>query len=202
MEYRAFSNQGFLFQETLRVARRLAQGSTREALQKMILEENLLEVRSLQSRKTLAAALLERLRDVPSVFVVHLLSASPDAQRAFVLLLIARRHRLLAETLAELSRWQAIGSKVTAASFRSFFVRARLEDARLSAWSDATFQKSVGNIFKYLREARLLEAQSADWLVRLPLLSNVDRCAICVTFGAWGLRALLQPQQQQQGGAM
>jgi hypothetical protein len=199
MEYQALTNQGFLFQETLRVARLVSRGSSRAALLHAMLEENLLELRSRQTRKTVAAALLERLRDLPAGFVTQLLSTTPDAQRALVLLLIARRHRLLAETLAELHRGQAIGSTVTASSLRGFFVRARLEDARLSAWSDATFQKSVGNIVKFLREARLIEARGQDWTLRAPLLSDTDRCAICATFGVWGLRALLQPQQ---GGAL
>jgi hypothetical protein len=198
MEYRAFSNQGFLFQETLRVARRLARGDSEAMVKRQILEENLLELRSLQSRKTVSAALLERLRGIKPAFVTHLLHASSDSQRVMVLLLIAQKHRLLAETLLELQRWHGVSQRVSASSLRVFFVRLRLEDSTLEGWSEATFEKSVSNIVKYLREARILAPLERDWALQAPLLSSADRCAICGAFGPWGLRAVLQPQQ---GGA-
>lgn len=194
MDYRAFSNQGFLFQETLGVARLLAQGCSAEAIRRQIIENDLLGLRSVKSRQTVAAALLERLRGVAPSFVTHLLSVPPDTQRALVLVLIARGHRLLAETLLEVQRWQSVQSTVTVASWRGFFERVRLEEEVLGAWSDATFRKSVANIGKYLKEARLVVPVRAGWELRTPLLSQADRRAICVAFGPWGLRVLSQAE--------
>lgn len=195
MEYRAYSNQGFLFQETLRVARLLADGCSAEAVKRAVIEDDLLALRSVQSRKTIAAALLERWRGIAPSFVAHVLSAAPDAQRALVLLLIARGHRLLSETLLELGRWHSVGAGVTAAALRGFFARCRAAEATLDGWSEATFQKSVVNIVAYLGAARLLgTGPNGDWVICVPLLSPTDRCAVCGAMGAWGLRALLQAE--------
>jgi Putative inner membrane protein (DUF1819) len=195
MEYRAFSNQGFLFQETVRVARLFVQGHNADQVRRLALEEDLFELRSLQSRKTMVNAVLERFDGLSCETVSQLVAASPDTQRALVLLLIAKRHRLLAETLLELNRWSVTVSSVTLAAFRGFFQRSRADDLTLSGWSDETFQKSVGNVLKYLREARLIVPLAADLEIRAPLLSDADRGVIREAFGAWGLRALLQPGQ-------
>ena len=102
MTYKAFSNQGFLLQETLRAAKLLEAGVTASELQHRVLEENLFEVRSVQSRKTMISAVLQRLADLP---LQHFIAVPLEVQRLMALLMIARQHRLLAETLLELGVW-------------------------------------------------------------------------------------------------
>ena len=190
MTYKAFSNQGFLFQETLRATKLLLAGSAVPEVQRRALEENLFEVRAVQSRKTMASAVLQRLADLP---LEHVVTASLELQRLMVLLMIARQHRLLAETLLELGSWTRLSRVVGQTSLQRFWSEKREADVTLSGWSGETFQKTCSNILKYLTESRLLVKTGSDWHVIVPVLSDAESNAIRAMFGTWGLRMLLQP---------
>jgi hypothetical protein len=192
MNYHAFSNEGFLLQETLRVARLLAVGMAETEIMGRILEDELFEVQWLASRKTLAQAVLARFKGLAPDFAVYLVEANSDLQRLLVLLLLARRHRLLAELMQELQQHLKLGRFITHGAIKTFFTEARENDLVLAAWTEATYQKSASNILKSLRDSHILLAQATSYEICRPLLSLHDQAMIQANFGSWGLRTLWQ----------
>lgn len=187
MTYKAFTNQGFCFQETIRVAKLLNSGVSVAEIAQLVLEQNLFELRSVASRKTLANAVLARFEDIA---IPDLSNVSLEAQRLMVLLLIARQHRLLSELMLELSDQMRVAPEINQAVLQRFLSDARERDVTLLGWSDQTFKKSCSNIIKYLLGSRLLVARADAYQISRPMLTSSERRTIRELFGAWGLRML------------
>jgi hypothetical protein len=187
MIYKAFSNQGFLFRETQIVIQLLAAGVLPKEIVRQIVDDDLFDLRAVASRKTISLAVLQRLEGLDLKCVIGL---RLEVQRLMVLLLIARQHRLLAETINQLWWLAKVADTISIGGMERFFLVARDSDLTLQQWSDATFRKSVSNVLKYLTEARLIVKVNKDFLVVRPVLLPVEREAIQITFGAWGLRML------------
>ena len=94
-KYVAYTNQGFLLQETSQLATLLLDGEDRARIQEMVLTDNLLQLRAEASRKTTHRAVMARLEGVPEALLELLVSGSVDSRRLANFYLILLKHRLL-----------------------------------------------------------------------------------------------------------
>lgn len=168
-KYVAHTNQGFLLQETSRLATLLLEGVGRTSIQEMVLTDNLLQLRADASRRTTYRAVMARLGGVPKALLELLVSGSVDSRRLANFYLILLKHRLLREFMAEvvLEQRQRLLSHISAVDVRIFFSRKQDQEPEIGSWSAATLQKSQGNILNLTSSAGLLSrADEVKWTIQ------------------------------------
>jgi hypothetical protein len=163
-EYAAYTNQGFLLQETTLVAKRLFTRTPLDAIKREVMEADLFQLQSLQSRKTIFGAVRDRLEGVPDELLSFLAEGSLELRKLTNLYLILLRHRLLREFLAELVWEELLGFSRTLslADVSAFFERKRSQEPEIASWSEATLHKSRHNILTVCSDAGLLDKSSAS----------------------------------------
>lgn len=171
-EYAAFSNQGFLLNEVVRLAHQLSRGLYMPEVRRQAIDDNWFQLRSINSRKTITNAVLQRLEGISPAALHWLVEGDRSTQRLVNLYLILRKHLLLQEFLQEL-----VAEKIACFSYqlgqsevRLYFQAKREQVPQLSAWSEATFAKSCRNILTMLKEASLLERKNSSYLIHPPVL--------------------------------
>lgn len=175
----AVTNQPFMLQEIIQVARMLEDGLSWEQIQTQILEENALQIRSLATRKNVINGLRGRLLDAPPEILALLTSSTLDAARLTNFYLCLRRFRLLRELMAELI-WDRASRQVTeltAFETDQFFSRKREQQPELARWSEETFAKVRSNTLNLAVEAGLLQGRG-PWHLQRQILPPVLRLTL------------------------
>ena len=162
--YAAFTNHAFLLDETVAVAALLKEDFAPDEVKRLILEQDLFSLRANASRRTLASAILTRLKGVPEVFLDNL-SGDRTLQMYTTFYLILLRHRLLREFIEEvlLEHVQRLVRNVTETEITAFFERKRQLEPVVAKWSEATLNKSRVNLIKILVEATVLAKTSGGF---------------------------------------
>lgn len=160
-EYAAFTNFTFLLKETIQIARCFLENKSIQGITDLIIHENFLDRRSIDSRKTIARVLLYRLSDAPSELLEFLDSSHPNLPKYTNLYLILAKHRLLREFIEGVlvHQLQHMLKTLSPSDIHVFFEQKRLEPP-LSQWSEQTFEKSRNNILRICLEAGLLRKSS------------------------------------------
>jgi hypothetical protein len=156
--YAALTNQGFLLQETMAVAARLLQRASAKSIRREVMEEDLFQLRSIHSRKTILNAILDRLQGAPDDLLAFLSEGGLELRKLSNLYLILVKHRLMREFIAELlgEELQGFSRVLAAADINIFFERKRYQVPELEVWTEQTFQKSRSNITGVCVDAGLL----------------------------------------------
>lgn len=172
-EYTAFSNQGFLLNEVVQLARQLNHGLGLSEARRQAIDDNWFQLRSISSRKTIVNAVVQRLEGVSPAALRWLVEGDRPTQRLVNLYLILQKHLLLQEFLQELvaDKIDCFSYQLSQSEIRLYFQAKREQVPQLSAWSEATFAKSCRNILTMLKEASLLERKNSSYLIHPPVLS-------------------------------
>lgn len=157
--YVARTNYAFILNETVKVAQLIEQGATLAEIQRLVMEEDLFQLRSLISRRRALNTVLKRLHKVDTAYIRLLATANADTRRLTNLFLILRSDRLLRELLDEVLRdkLKRFDYTLKPVDLRTFFAQKREQNPTLAKWSDSTFQKTASNTVLTLVNAGLLQ---------------------------------------------
>ena len=195
LQYSAQTQHVFPLAEAVKVAGLLSQGVSSEQVRHKVLEEDLFELRSISSRKGALRKTLDRLEPLETQYIDFLAHGHADLRRLTLFFVVLKEHRLLQELVAELllNQLQGLQRIVSATDLRCFFEGKRHDEAVLSGWSDATFQKAASNTVLALVRAGLLQPikPRGSYEIRsLPLPQELKQQLIADGYGSY-LRLLL-----------
>ncbi len=156
--YAAHTKYAFAFTETVAIAELLCQGLDCKTIKQRVVEDDLFQIRSRNSRQGAFQTIWQRLEKSPPEYVQLLATGHSDVRRFTVLFLILLQHRLLRELIVDvlLNKVHQFDLVVKASDLRVFFETKR-EDQILAKWSKATYQKASSNTVLILVGAGLLQ---------------------------------------------
>ena len=178
--YPTHTNRGFLLRETLLLAARLRQGATWDELEHDALHGDLLESRSVATRRTLFRALRERLEQAPSELLDLLDTQAQETKVLTVLCLILHGHPLLTELLLEAVRpaHLALQPQLKLADLTAWAAGKRLSELHLQRLTDATYGRTLSGLTSLLGQVGLLEREKGGFRIRAPFLPSALRHAL------------------------
>ncbi len=169
----AVTNQPFLFQETLTVARDLQQGKTWQDIKTRIEVDNVLNYPAKATRKNVFQGISARLKTA-DMRLITLLLDSPLASAKLVNFFLCLRHfRLLRELMAEavLPQIQRGNRELTAFEVNEFFAHKRMTQDTLHRWQDSTFERVKSNTLRLATDAEVLTGPpQGPWQIQRPLM--------------------------------
>lgn len=127
-----------------------------------VIAENLLQTRTLNTLKRVCREIISRLRTLTLGELEFLVEGSHQEQAYLLWLAVCRRYRLIADFAVEVlrERYITLKSDLTHEDFDSFFNRKSEWHLELDGITSATRGKLRQVLFKMLREADLLTANS------------------------------------------
>ncbi|WP_421159664.1 DUF1819 family protein [Aeromonas dhakensis] len=127
-----------------------------------VIAENLLQTRTLNTLKRVCREIISRLRTLSSDELEFLVEGSHQEQAYLLWLAVCRRYRFIADFAVEVlrERYITLKSDLTHEDFDSFFNRKYEWHLELDEITPATRGKLRQVLFKMLREADLLTANS------------------------------------------
>jgi hypothetical protein len=157
-DYKAYTNYAFLLSEAILVSQLLYKGLTFKQIRQLILDQDILQVRSLASREGAIRVLKELLDGIPKPYIEYLATGNSNIRRYSLLFLTLRVNRLLREFIAEvlLDKLKSLDFIVRSNDLRVFFELKREQEVTLSQWSNSTYQKACSNTILILVRAGLL----------------------------------------------
>ena len=157
-KYAAYTNQGFLLREIGIVAGLLLQGVSNDDLRQRVEQDDLFQLPSKSSRKTILGAVQQRLSNVPDSLLILLAEGSLDLRRLTNLYLILLKHRLLRDFIAEvvLEELRRFSRMLPPSEVGAFTHRKHDQVPDIAGWSEATLNKSRSNIITICLQAGLL----------------------------------------------
>lgn len=191
--YSAYTNQGFLLREVGLVAELLLDGASQDEVSRQVMGDNLFQLRSEASRKTILGAVHQRLDKVPPALLDFLAEGSLELKRLTNLYLILLKHRLLRELIAEviLEELRRFSYLVPTSELGSFIERKRAHVPDVGSWSDATVAKSRSNMVTVCLQADLLEETEDGFRIQPQIVPGVLRDELTTVKRAAFLKLLL-----------
>lgn len=156
--YAAFTNQSLMLAEVTKAAELLRCGTPLVELRRLVLDDNLFQLRTEHSRKTFFRAARDRLAGVHEPLLDLLAKGDYDVRRLTCLYLLLLRHRLLREFIAEVL-WRELSRlqhRLEPLEIELFFADKRQQVPEIGRWSEATVRKSHTNILRVGVESGLL----------------------------------------------
>ena len=128
----------------------------------IVLKENLLQTRTMNTLKRVSSEIVSRLKTLSSDELQFLVDGSDQEQAYLLWLAVCRRYRFIADFAAEVVRERYISLKkdLTHEDYDSFCGRKSEWHSELNQISPATKGKLRQVLFKMLREAGLLSAEN------------------------------------------
>lgn len=156
----AVANHPVLLKETLICAKLLAKNKDWKTLTEQVIEENLLEARSVNTSQTYLRAIRLRLEHVPEPLLTMMAGRHQKTARLALLYVLLNKNRLLREMMEEPVRdaMLAKAKQVSREDIENFFEGKRQHDSVLKGWSDTTWRKYWQNTLKMATETGVLEA--------------------------------------------
>ena len=157
--YAAYTKYAFAFTETVAIAELLRQGLDYKTIKQRVVEDDLFQIRSRNSRQGAFQTIWQRLEKLPPEYIQLIATGHADVRRFTVLCLILLQHRLLRELIIDvlLNKVHQFDLVVKASDLRVFFETKRQESQTLAKWSKATYQKASSNTVLVLVGAGLLQ---------------------------------------------
>ena len=164
----ALTREQFLFRETRIVAQLIENGLTDEAIYRKIATENLFQLPTEKSARSLARPCVRRLRGLDDARAVQAIAHQPAAvARQLCLYAMMRDSRLTAEFMIKVigGKYRHHDKNFSRADIRVFFLHLAEPNDQVAAWSEATIGK-LGSVLMnillqngYLASPRAKELQ-------------------------------------------
>ena len=157
-EYITYTRCLFAFTETVKIASLLERGETLENIRDLVLLKDLLQIRSLASRKSSLRIILKRLNLLSGQYIQFIASDNIDLQRLTIFWTILREHRLLRELIREviIEKLYRLEKVVSDRDLHDFFLAKYEQQEVIRSWSESTYQKTASHIITTLVRAGLL----------------------------------------------
>lgn len=159
LSYAAHTRYAVALTETVAIAELVFQGLDRETIKQMVVQDDLLQMRSQVSRQGAFQTIWKRLEKLSPDYIKLIATGNADVRRFTVLFSILLEHRLLRELITEvlLDKLKQFDLVIKPSDLRVFFEAKREESQILTKWSDATYQKAASNAVLVLVGAGLLQ---------------------------------------------
>jgi hypothetical protein len=179
-EYAAFTNVGFQLQEVIALSQMVLAGRSAEQIRIQVLEDDLLQLPSIQSRRTIAREVLSRLNGVPTVLLEFLTDGSYDLRRLTNLYLLLLKHRLLREFAGEVlvEQLRSLDPQLTTKEVNVFVELKRSQIPAIRSWSDSTVKKAQSNLLRMYEAAGLLVSSGGATSIQIQIVPRSLRAEI------------------------
>jgi len=159
-EYITYTRCLFAFTETVKIASLLERGETLENIRDLVLQKDLLQIRSLASRKSSLRIILKRINSLSEQYIQFIATDNIDLQRLTIFWTILREHRLLRELIREviIEKLYRMERVVSDRDLQEFFLTKYEQQEAIRNWSEYTYQKTASHIVTTLVRAGLLYA--------------------------------------------
>ncbi|MBD3886981.1 DUF1819 family protein [Phormidium tenue FACHB-886] len=150
LAYAAHTRYAFALTETVAIAELLFQGLDRETIKQMVVQDDLLQMRSQTSRQGAFQTIWKRLEKLSPDYIKLIATGNADVRRFTILFSILLEHRLLRELIIEvlLDKLKQFDLVIKSSDLRIFFEAKREESQILAKWSDATYKKAAKTRFR------------------------------------------------------
>lgn len=157
-EYITYTRCLFTFTETVKIASLLERGETLENISDLVLQEDLLQIRSRASRKSSLRIILKRLSLLSERYIQFIASDNIDLQRLTIFWTILREHRLLRELIREviIEQLYRMERVISDRDLQEFFLTKYEQQEAIRNWSASTYQKTASHIVTTLVRAGML----------------------------------------------
>ena len=187
----ALTREQFLFRETRVVAQLMDDGLTDEAIYQKIMAENLFQLPTEKSTRSLIRPCLRRLRGLEDDLAVHMIAhQSASVARQLCLYAMRRDSRLVAEFMVTVfgEKYRQHDTNFSRADIRIFFLHLVEQNDQASTWTEATIKKLSSVLMSILVQNGYLANPRAKELQPVILQSPV-RDAIKRHHDEWMLPA-------------
>jgi len=166
----SFTSGGLCLHESLILARSFLGLGDWQLARNQVLAHNLFQARMASSAKRTMGEVLPRLQGLSDGGLSHLLSAGEQDQRHLLWLAVCRRHRFIADFMAEVvhDRYVSLKDAVGPEEFNLFWMQKSVTHPEIERISDSTREKLRTVLFKMMREAGII---SKDGRINTVILS-------------------------------
>ena len=172
------TREQFLFQETRIVAQLMEAGLEEDAIYEKIAKENLFQLPTEKSVRSLVRPCVRRLKGLNDMQAVHLV-ATQTAQTAKQMCLYAmmRDSRLIAEFMVTVvgEKFRQHNPNFSRGDINIFFLHLTEQSEQVAAWSDSTVKKIGSVLMNILVQNEYLGSVRAKQLQPVTLASQVER---------------------------
>lgn len=158
----SFTTGGLFLQESLQIAQLYLKSQDWKDARDVVIEQNLLQFRTLNTSKRVCSEIISRLKTLNPAQLGLLVDADHRDQAYLLWLAICRRYLFIADFASEVLRERFVTLKldVSYADFELFFNRKAEWHPEFEQIQPTTKVKLRQCLFKMLREADLITAQS------------------------------------------
>lgn len=163
-----------LYLEMKKAATLVVEGNTLEQVKKLILEENIYQVKTESRKKEFASIVSSRLQVLDEFLMKQLVYGDVETSKLIVLYTIIKTDRLFYEFMDEVIKDKYILRDFSLADkdFNIFFLCKREQSDVVAGWKDYTFYKLQQVFIRILFEVGILKNQKGERDINVPFLSN------------------------------
>jgi len=167
----SLTREKFLFAETRIVARLIDAGRTDEEIYQQIAEENLFQLPTEKSMRSIARPCIRRLRALGDAMAVHAIATqNADAARQFTLYAMMRDSRLVAAFMVTVigEKYRTHDPNFSRSDVRVFFLHLAEQSDQVAGWSESTVKRIASVLMQilvqngYLANARAKTLQAVS----------------------------------------
>ncbi len=162
--------------ESLLIAELLLTYPTDQQWHQSVIDDNLLQKRSVHSVKRIAHTLRKRLEPLGELFWQQLLSVNEYQTNQLLLVAVLNNSPVLEDFIRiELTEaFRLFRNALTVDDWLSFYATRCRNLPALAQWSDSSVQKMGNNLYKILEEVELLRSTRSKQLQRIALLPTTQ----------------------------
>lgn len=173
MKYSAgIVSQSFWLSETRKTAELLVAGNDLKQIRCLAQTENLYQVKNETRARKIANAIVQRLESLPQVLVGQLASSDIKTAKLLILISIMKTDLLFFEFIHEVYRPAILLGDyiITDRAINTFFDEKKGQSETVAKWIDTTINKLTRCYIGTLRDAGLLNTETAERKIMIPLV--------------------------------
>ena len=166
----------FWFPEFKTVTKLLSEGKNMSEIKALNEAENLFSVKTAYRGKTIFNAIAARIEAIPFEFVDLFGKTDVLTQKLIATIAVMAVESLFLDFMYEVYREKILmGDKtMTAGDFVQFFRNKQVQDERIAAWTDMTFNR-LGRAYRnvLLQSGLLKTSRKNEWIVEKPVINRL-----------------------------
>jgi hypothetical protein len=165
----------FWFTEFKTVTRLLNEGKNMDEIKVLNEAENLLNVKTVYRRKTIFNTIAARINAIPKDFIELCGKTDISTQKLIAVIAVMAVESLFYDFMYEVYREKLrMGDKtMTPSDFTLFFRNKQIQDERIAAWTDITFNR-LGRAYRnvLLKSGLIKNQKKNEWVVEKPVINR------------------------------
>ncbi|GBU28963.1 hypothetical protein R84B8_02525 [Treponema sp. R8-4-B8] len=171
----AMTKHLFWFTEFKIIVRLLNEGKNMDEIKRLNKAENLLTVKTVNRRKIIFNVIAARINAIPKDFIELCGKTDISTQKLIAVIAVMALESLFYDFIFEVYREKLMmGDKtITIGDFILFFRNKQIQDERISAWTDTTFNR-LGRAYRnvLLKSGLIKNLRKNEWVVEKPLINR------------------------------